>query len=152
MKFAIYTLLIAAAATGAQAITPGKWSTTGKTVDFQMQMPPGVPASVVDMIKSRMAGQSYSSSQCITRDDIDKAPEKMFSESNGQCKYDRFDMSGGKLDAVASCKMQGVRMRMEMTGTHTDTTFQTRMKMTGDGDMGPMTIISEGSGTRTGDC
>ncbi|MHB9879464.1 DUF3617 domain-containing protein [Pacificimonas sp. ICDLI1SI03] len=152
MKKRTTMLMAVLLAAPAAAMEPGMWTTTGKTVDIDIALPPGVPASMRDMIKSQMTGQSYSQDQCITQADLDEAPEKMFQESEGKCEYERFDMSGGKLDAVAVCKMQGQTMQMVMTGTHSDNDYQTRMTMTGQGQMGNMTIITEGSGTRTGDC
>ncbi|MGB3723381.1 MAG: DUF3617 domain-containing protein [Pacificimonas sp.] len=152
MKFGIAAIAAIGLASSTQAIQPGQWQTTGRVVDVDITMPPGVPAGMADMMKKQMTRQSHDIKQCISREDIEQAPERMFKQSNGDCEYERFDMSGGKLDAVAVCRMQGTTMRMTMTGTHTDTTYQTRMVMTGDGPMGPMTLTSDGSGTRIGDC
>ena len=152
MRVLVLFAAVLATATTAAAIEPGKWETTGRTVDFDMALPPGVPAGMMDMVKKQMVGKDYSSTQCITRDDLQNAPEKMFRQSEGQCRYDRFSMADGKLDAVATCKMQGTTMRMTMTGTHSANAYSTRMTMAGDGQMGRMTIVSEGSGKRIGDC
>ncbi|MGB7406747.1 MAG: DUF3617 domain-containing protein [Pacificimonas sp.] len=151
-RILIATIASCALVTPALAIEPGSWKSTGEVVSFDMAMPPGMPASVTDMIKKQMTGKPHSSTQCIKAEDIENAPEKMFKQSNGDCRYTTFDMSGGKLDAVAKCSMEGATMTMTMTGSYTDTTYDSRMEMTGDAGMGKMTIISVGNGTRVGDC
>ncbi len=153
MKAGLFALVILAAHAPVLAIQPGQWQTSGRMTDIDITLPAGMPAGMVDMMKKQMLGKVHSMKQCITQSDIDDAPEKMFQQSDGQCSYEKFDMSGGKLDAVAVCRMeQGMTMRMTMTGTHNATSFQSRMVMTGDGPTGPMRMINEGTGTRIGDC
>ena len=140
------------AAAAAQSMSPGLWETTSRTTDFDMQLPPGVPAGMMDMVKQQMSSRSHSMQQCITRADLEEAPEKLFQESDGQCRYERFSMEGGELDAVANCRMQGMSMKMEMSGSYTPTTYDSRVVLQGSGDMGPVTMTMEGEGRRIGDC
>ncbi|MEO0500178.1 MAG: DUF3617 domain-containing protein [Pseudomonadota bacterium] len=146
------TLCAFAGATAAVAIEPGRWESISKVVDFEMALPPGMPEGMMDMMKSQMVGKPQRDTQCITRADLDEAPERMFAETDGQCRYDRFDMSGGRMTGVATCQMQGATMRMTTTGTHDANSYKGVGVMEGDGEMGAMTIRTEFTGTRLGDC
>ncbi|MEE4350994.1 MAG: DUF3617 domain-containing protein [Pacificimonas sp.] len=133
---------------------PGLWEVKGKTTDVAFSSD-AIPAAMLDMIKNQIMSQpGQDHQQCVTAEDIENAPEMLVKSSESACEYERFDMSGGTLDAVAVCNFpQGGTGRMDMTGRYTDTTYTTRSKITmADGPMGSMTIHAESTGTRIGDC
>lgn len=137
--------------TSAAAIVPGNWEATSVLAD--LTLPPDVPAGAEDMLRSMLGGEGMTSQHCVTQEDIDSAPERIFQETDGQCEYSQFDMSGGQMHAVAQCNMDdGGVMNMTMDGTYTDTTYSMTMQMQGDAGMGPMTMSFDVAGHRVGDC
>lgn len=150
MRRLLFISAIALIATSAAAIEPGEWSSTTRMTDIGL--PANVPAQVADMMRRQMNDNAMTSSSCVTQDDIDNAPERMFQESQGQCEYSQFDMSGGALSAVAQCTTDQGTMDMTMSGTYTDTTYAMIMNMQMESPMGSMTFTSEVSGQRVGPC
>lgn len=150
MRRLLFVSAIALAATSAAAIEPGEWTSTSRMTDIGL--PADVPAQVADMIRNQMNSNAMTSSSCITRDDLDNAPERMFRDSQGQCEYSQFEMSGGRLNAVAQCTTDQGVMDMVMSGTYTDSTYAMTMNMDMDSPMGAMTFTSQVSGERTGPC
>lgn len=143
------TLALAATSVAAAAIEPGEWRSTTQMSDIAL--PGDLPPQVMDMMRRQM-GQAMSNTQCITQQDIDEAPEQMFEQSDGDCSYSDFDMSGGSIAAVAVCNTEGGRMTMTMDGSYTDTTYVMEMRMQGDMGMGPMTMTYSTTGERVGAC
>lgn len=147
-KMIVLTGLVAIASSAA-AIEPGEWRATTNLADIAL--PDTVPAQVADMMRAQMA-QGIETTQCITQRELDEAPDRVFRQSDGECRYTRFDMSGGKLDAVGECTMDDGTMTLTLTGTHDDTTYDMRMEMRGDVGMGPMTMTYRTTGERIGEC
>lgn len=120
--------------------------------NFHMDLPAGTPDGVKDMIRQQMGERTYTSSQCLTAEDIDQAPEKLFRESKGQCEYSNFDMSDGRLDATAQCDMDGQTMTMTMTGTHGPNSYESEMVMSGRTPAGALRMTMVATGERVGPC
>lgn len=138
------------AASAAAAIEPGEWQSSSRMTDITL--PGNLPEQVGEMMRRQLNERVMSSTQCITQEDIEQAPEQMFEMSEGQCEYSDFQMSGGRLNAVAQCNMPQGAMTMTMTGEYTDTTYTMTMVMEGDSGMGNMAITSEVEGERIGPC
>lgn len=138
-----------AIATSAAAIDPGQWQSTTQMTDIQL--PGDVPPQVADMVRQQM-GEAASSSMCITQDDIDDAPQRLFDQSEGECSYSEFNMEGGQLNATATCDTGQGTLTMTMSGTYTATTYEMQMSMNGDAGMGPMSMTYETTGERAGSC
>lgn len=135
--------------TSAAAIDPGEWQSTTQMVD--MELPSEVPPQVADMIRQQM-GEATTSAMCITQEDIDEAPQRMFDQSEGQCSYSKFSMEGGQLNATATCDTGQGTLTMRMSGSYTDTTYEMQMSMNGDAGMGPMAMTYATTGERVGAC
>ena len=72
---------------------------------------------------------------------------------NGECSYERFNLDGGKMDAVMVCKTPEGSARMEMTGTATPTSSDFTAKMAMDlGGQGNATMTFAAKHERVGDC
>lgn len=111
---------------------------------------PGMPPEM----KGHGAGQTVTTESCLTQDDVDKGFEELMKQGqNGECTYEKFDLDGGKLDAVMNCKTPEGSARMTMTGTTTATTadFNAETKMNFEG-MGEATMKFSGKHERIGDC
>lgn len=111
---------------------------------------PGMPPEM----KGHGAGQTVTTESCLTQNDVDKGFEELMKQGqNGECTYEKFDLDGGKLDAVMNCKTPEGSARMTMTGTTTATTadFNAETKMNFEG-MGEATMKFSGKHERIGDC
>lgn len=143
----IVALTIAASAA---AIEPGNWEASSQATDIQLSG--DLPPQVANMVRDAINDRRMTSTNCITQDQIDNAPENLFQESEGQCRYTEFSMSGGTLHGVAQCTMEQGTMNMTMDGTYTASTYDMDMTMTGDMGMGPMSMSMHVTGRRIGEC
>lgn len=153
---------VAEAARGVVKFEPGKWENTVSFVDVDMNMP-DTPPQLAEMMKKQMAAQSNkTTTSCVTQEMADKPGAGMFTGRNSdQCRWERFAMGGGKIDAVMVCKGaqgQGEGVRMAMVGNFTPTTYDTtsemKMAMPGGaaGAATQMTIKTKMAGKRVGAC
>lgn len=143
----LFALTIAASAA---AIEPGNWEATSQATDIQLSG--DFPPEVADMVRNALGDRSFTSTSCVTQEDLDQAPERMFEESGGECRYTEFDMSGGTMRGVAQCDTDEGQMNMTINGTYTDTTYEMTMVMDGDVGMGPMSMTYAVTGRRIGEC
>lgn len=126
---------------------PGLYKTTIVMTDLQI---PGMPPEM----KGRGAGMTRTMEDCLTQEEVDKGYEALVKQGqDGECSYEKFDVAGGKLDAVMVCQSQGRSARMTMTGTTTATSADLdatmAMKFDGAGE-GTMTFTTKHE--RIGDC
>ncbi len=148
MKCVFVAVAIAAlsvTAAGAGEINPGQWTTSGTVTAVDM---PGMPPEMLGMMKKRPISHSY----CLTQAEIDKGPKRMFSEGNGECSYSKFNMAGGRLNAVMQCKGPQGNAQMTMLGTYTPDSYSSVNIMVMDGPQGKMRMTTKLSGKRTGPC
>jgi hypothetical protein len=111
---------------------------------------PGLP----DEMKGHGAGMTTTSEDCLTEAEVDKGFEEMVKQGqNGECSFEKFNLDGGKLDAVMLCKTPQGDTRMSMTGTTTPTSseFTATTKMNFEG-MGEATMTFTAKNERIGDC
>lgn len=141
---AIPCALALAAYTG-DTVRPGQWTAQSNMVSMEI---PGMPANMANMMK----GKPFTHSYCLTAEQAENAPEAMFKETNGQCRYTSFDMAGGKLDAVAVCTHEMGDARMRMTGSYTATSYSADNHMTISSPQGTVKTHAHVEGRRTGDC
>lgn len=103
----------AAAETAANLPDPGLYKIS---VEIQELTYPGMPANMLDEMKKQMSA-SMQTEECLTEADREDAVKQM-TEMNEDCEYERYNMSGGKIDAAMSCKMpDGGTMAYTMTGS-----------------------------------
>ena len=150
---------VAEAVKGATKFEPGQWENTVTVLSAEA---PGLPPQMADMMKKQMATASArTSSSCMTKEMADKPGGEMFAgKDNGQCRYERFEMGGGKIDGVMVCKgagAQGGEMRMTMAGNFTAATYDMTSDMTmslagATGGPAAMKIKTRVAGKRVGEC
>ena len=146
----------AAQAAGTGAGTPlqaGQWRLTG-TVD-EMTIP-GMPASAQAQMKRVMGEkQNYSMEYCLTPEEAKRPRGGFFTGKESEnCRYERFDMSGGKVDAVMRCegKPSGT-MTMTISGTYSPDSYTSRASMEMSGARGGgMTMKMHSEAHRVGEC
>jgi hypothetical protein len=130
-------------------IRPGKWVSS---VTIEEVSIPGMPREAAEQMKG-MLTQTRTADSCLTPEDA-KQPNATFFAASDQCRYDRFEMRGGKIDAVMRCQQEGATQVMEMTGTYSPTSYKMRMNSTTEGGPGgeAMTIQMRVEAERTGEC
>ncbi|MFN3989140.1 MAG: DUF3617 domain-containing protein [Erythrobacter sp.] len=112
-----------------------------------------IPGMGADM-KGHGGGMTTTNEYCLTKADVENGFEEMMKRGqDGSCRYDKFSVAGGKLDAVMLCQTDEGEARMEMTGTATPTgsQFDAKMNMDLDG-RGNGTMRFSAKHERIGDC
>lgn len=148
---------VAEATKGAVTLEPGKWRTT---VSFVSADAPGLPAGMADMMTKQMATASNQTAEsCVTPEMANKPSGEMFANVTGQCRYETFEMAGGRIDAVMVCKTpggSGGEVRTAMAGTFApsryDMASEMKMTMPGAPAGSQMTIKTKMVGERIGAC
>ncbi len=109
-------------------IAPGKWVST-VTVE-QMTMP-GLPPEAARQMQ-KMVAQTHSSESCLTPEEA-RQPRGKFFGGNDSCRYDRFTMGRGRIDAEMRCSAGGSTQVMKMAGTYSPDRYEMRMKSLTEG-------------------
>jgi hypothetical protein len=123
---------VAKAADGGTFVRPGKWRST-VTVD-QLAVP-GMPPELAERMKAAMAQRTPTQTDsCLTPEDAKRPKEDFFGGADKSCRYDRFTMAAGKIDAVMKCSAGGASQTMTMNGTYSPDDY--RMRMTVDAAQG----------------
>lgn len=146
---------VAEAAKSAVKMEPGQWETTVKILSMDA---PGLPAEMQDAMKQQK--QEHKVQTCLTPEQAEKPPQEMLGAMKG-CTYEKFEMSGGKMDGTLVCKnmpgMGAQEVRSTTSGTFTSTSYnftsETQMNMpAGPAGGGKMTTKTQISGKRIGEC
>lgn len=125
---------------------PGLYRVETKLIKFDM---PGMPAQAQDRIKQVFAAQA-AREVCVSKAEADQGYEGMTRKlAEGNCKFDRFDLSGSKLDAAMSC-VTGKNMKADVLITGDVSSEGSKMTTTVRQSGG--TVVSESAMSRTGDC
>lgn len=142
----------AEAASGAAKLQPGQWETKVEVSDIQM---PGVPAAVAETVKGSMKGAANTTiTNCITPEEAERPQGRVFGGASDQCRYDHFEMRGGRMSAKMVCQdaNSGGGMTMTSAGTFTATSFAVSNDMEMKGGAQAMTMKARVTGRRLGEC
>lgn len=129
---------------------PGLYRTSIEILEVDI---PNAPPQVREMMKSS-AASNQTHEYCVTPQDVEKGLEQAIRKSQqGDCDYKKFEVAGGRIDAVMTCRQQGqtVDMTMSGSGTATSSDMEMTMKMQMPG-VGESTIRSRSRSERIGDC
>jgi Protein of unknown function (DUF3617) len=151
---------VAKASADADRLDPGAWTSTVEVVSIDMPGINGPEKQVAQAMFKNMLGQKQVSERCVTPSEAIKPPEELLSgKGPNMCRFQSFDLSGGKLKAQMSCmsKTQGGGMTMTMAGDYGRSSFalDTEMTITNDAHMPGgqgMVIKAKSIGKRTGAC
>jgi hypothetical protein len=133
---------------------PGLYSQSMTISKFEI---PGAPPEVAKAMQDAMTkGQEHQF--CLTAEMAEKGYRDMFDKvgGNGECKYDRFDVSGGKIDAVLQCAnaTEG-KGTITMSGTVSEEGSDVNVAVEQQGGKAPMAntkIAMHVTSKRIGDC
>ena len=141
---------VRAAGGGSSFVRPGKWVST---VTIQEMNVPGMPPEFTARMKEQMA-QAREYESCLTPEEAKKPKEGFFAGVDKSCKYDHFEMTGGKIDATMRCNREGMSQTMIMAGTYSDERYDMQMSSTmqGAGPRGGMALKMRVDSKRVGEC
>lgn len=139
---------------------PGLYRSTFRILSFEI---PGMPPAQAEKMKAMFTTTGEGREYCLTKEEADKGWEAATKKlAEGDCRFDRFSASGGKLDAKLACETgRGMKSTIEMNGTMNSTGSQTTMTIAqaapqmpgGAGGMGSgIRMVAEVSSQRVGDC
>lgn len=137
---------------GEVRLRPGQWQVVSQAKLLDAS---GMPPQVAEQMKAAMARTS-TDTQCLTPEQAAKPNSDMFAgKQNSRCKYDKFEMGGGKLKAEMHCPSgAGSQMAMTMDGSYSPTsyTMDAAMDMKAPGMGGGMKMAVHTEGKRIGEC
>ncbi|MBA2934116.1 DUF3617 family protein [Sphingomonas sp. CGMCC 1.13654] len=139
-------LLLAAAP--APPLTPGAWE---ETVVFALDSVNGSADLAARMGKALPTPQPRQS--CLTARDLQNPQGLFLAGAEQSCRFRRFTMADGKIDAAGDCSDgRGQAMHVEGGGSYTPTGYD--FTFTGTGQVGKLALIFRGrdSGRRIGVC
>jgi len=139
-----------AAAEMAFRFSPGQYRTTIEVTDFAM---PGMPPQAETQMKAMFA-KAASQEYCLKPEDAAKGIEAMKENmAKGDCKFDKFEASGGTVSSAFTCKSDGMEMHSTSQGTYSDTGSQVAIKADMKAPDGKTMHIEQTVKTeRIGDC
>lgn len=141
---------VRAAGGGSTLVKPGKWVST---VTIQEMNVPGMLSEFAARMKERVA-QAREYESCLTPEQAKKPKEDFFAGVDKSCRYDHFEMAGGKIDATMHCNREGMSQTMTMAGSYSDEHYDMQMSSTmqGAGPAGGMAMKMRVDSKRVGEC
>ena len=138
-----------AAAGGINMISPGRWE--GVVHITEMKMPGLPPEAQARLAQARGDDKIVS---CVTPEDVKQSKASMFGGMGGDCKYDHFEMGGGKVDGTATCDSGGSKTKTTIAGTFSSDTYHLEMRSEGTGAKATdnMTMAMSADAKRVGEC
>lgn len=100
------------------------------SVEIEELTYPGMTAGMADQMKRSMSA-NMAVEECITESDRQDAVKQMAkgASDDENCTYSKYDLSGGRIDAVMSCKSpDGGTLNYTMAGTMNSTGVDMRME------------------------
>ncbi len=94
---------VSAAADNAIRMEPGKWRTEVSVDSVEIA---NAPAQVADAMKKQLSTNGKQTIEaCVTKEQAERPPEDLLGGKGMQsCRYDTFEIKGGKLNAEMTCK------------------------------------------------
>lgn len=139
---------------GESFVRAGLWES--KVTVEQLDVP-GMPPEIAGRMKEMMAkNQPKAFQNCLTPEDVKKPKEDFFAGQNKDCRYDRFTMGNGKIDAVMRCGSEQATQVMQMAGTYSPDAYQMQMsnkvEAAAEGAQGAMAMRVRVDAKRIGEC
>jgi hypothetical protein len=132
-------------------VRAGKWESRVRIEEFSM---PGAPPEMTASLR-KMHEKAEVATSCLTEEDAKRPKEDFFAGTGKNCRYDHFNMGGGKIDARMNCSAQGMGQVMTMQGTYEPNEYQVRMSMKANAGGAPadgMTMRMRVDAKRVGNC
>ena len=134
-------------------LNPGRWELTMNFAKFEIEgMPPEAKKAMEQML-----GQGRTYANCLTKEEAEKPDGAFFGQEGADCRYEKFSMGSGKVDATMTCKGEGpegeTEAKMTMAGTYSANTYAMKMDMQGAAPNGKnMNMTMAIAAKHVGDC
>jgi hypothetical protein len=122
---------VARAAKSDSFVRPGQWESR---VTIEEMVMPGMGVDMTKQMQSHAQTQTHQS--CLTPEEAKRPNEDFFTGDSKGCRYDRFDMAGGKIDAAMRCAEGPLTQTVTLKGAYTPTTYSMQMAMQAQGGGG----------------
>ena len=143
---------VAKAVVGSDAakFTPGRWETRVRVLGIDA---PGLPPEAAAGVQQAVA-RAQVVATCLTPAQAANPEANFFNRDVKNCRYDRFTMAGGKIDAVMKCSAGDTTQTMTMAGDYSPDAYAMRMEMahSGNGGRPGMTMAMRVNAKRIGEC
>jgi len=128
----------------------GEWTVDATVEEMDI---PGLPPEAQSQMKQVMGQRGNTSYQyCLTSEQAKKPGGKFFNrQADKNCRYDRFNMGGGKIDAVMRCAAPQGSMSMSINGTYSTDSYSTHVSLNMEGAQ-KMTMKMRSEAHRVGEC
>ena len=160
MKYAVTTLALALALAGCNS--GGSTESADADGDGKVSLNEAKDAAEKSGMKpkpgkykvtSDMGGMKVNAEFCLTQEEADAGFEGMLTEGQeGECEFEKYEISGSDIDATAVCKTPMGDMRMSMVGEVTETSSDIEMNMKGKAAGVDMDMTIKMKQERIGDC
>lgn len=128
---------------------PGRWESNMKLDKFDMPSVPPQARAAMD----KQIGVTQNFASCLTPEQASQPGAGFFQKSAENCKYDRFVMAGGKIDAAMACTEGRSAIKMTMAGSYSETEYNIQVKSQGEVQPGmPMSMDMTIASRRVGAC
>lgn len=131
-------------------LRPGQWETTVQVLSMDMPEMKGMPPQFGERLKAQLM-QPHVTKSCMTEEDAKKGPSRALAPDS-KCKFEKYEMSGGTIDAVMVCPGGQGDMKLQMHGTFAGDTMSVEQTMDMTGPTGAMHSKARVTGKRIGDC
>lgn len=130
-------------------VNPGLWQSTVTLDELAI---PGMPPEIAAQMQG-VEGRKLTDQQCLTPEEASRPKEDFFG-GRENCRYERFAMGNGRIDAVMNCTEGGSTQKMTMAGTYSGNAYQMQMTMqaAGAGEAGGMGMKMRIDAKRIGEC
>ena len=131
-------------------VRPGKWVTS--ITIAEMNIPGMPPEFAAKMKEQQVAARDVES--CLTPEQAKMPKEGVFAGVDKSCRYDRFTMDDGKIDAAMTCNQNQSVQKMTMTGSYSPERYDMAMttKIEGGGPSAGTTMRMKVAARRVGAC
>ncbi|MDJ0978731.1 MAG: DUF3617 domain-containing protein [Erythrobacter sp.] len=126
---------------------PGQYQSRLELISAEI---PGMPANMTEMMKGML---ERSITICVTPEEVEEGYKEALRKSqDGECRYNSFTATGGRIEAEMVCSTDMGEMTMVMSGTGSPTASDVTMQMTGEMGGGPGSMTMRVRQNRLGDC
>ncbi len=131
-------------------LRPGLWSIAIKVDNISA---PGVPPQVEQEMRKGI-GQSKTMTDCLTEETARKPFDRFVHGIKDDCRYDHFEMGGGKIDSKLVCTKDGLQRATTLQGTYAPEQYKMQMmtEALGQGQVKRINMTMTMDAKRVGDC
>lgn len=137
------------AASAKNSAEPGEWETTHRISAVEM---PDAPEAVKKQIETDLKSPPLTAKECRTAESIKPLDLSSLGPQAANCKFEKYVIAGGKVDAVMLCKNGDETERLEMTGTQSKTAYDLTLVQIKPGKNGDNKMSIHTTGKRIGEC